>query len=308
MPHLSTHHRGRSPSSNGFSTSNGGGDLGIIYNVKRSDGGRSLPRPARKTYNQHKSAGGGVGGLQGTTSNNQQWRSRSSEATNGGRTLMSRSVTHYAASTVASRSHQQLYPRQQAAATSRSLSRSHEERALRSVSSSTSAVPTASSGSHHHVSGGSQRQSLTSITTLAASKNSLNQQQMLPAVVPPPPSYGNGSTNPVIHSSLSNSITSSTTSGSKNALAASITQQVRHFSIFIDIFSCLFTLGFQVSFFNYSIKGLSTLEGVRIKSSLKRLGLKVLFLMNGAAKSTEFISSFSRPQMRLLLATIPIIY
>ena len=228
MPHLSTHHRGRSPSSNGFSTSNGGGDLGIIYNVKRSDGGRSLPRPARKTYNQHKS-NLGSGDRLGTASNNQQWRSRSSEATNGGRTLMSRSVTHYAASTVASRSHQQLYPRQQAA-TSRSLSRSHEERALRSVSSSaSSAVPTASN-SHHHVGGGSQRQSLTSITTLAASKNSLNQQQMLPAVVPPPPSYGNGSSNPVIHSSLSNSVTSSTTSGSKNALAASITQQVRHFT------------------------------------------------------------------------------
>ena len=228
MPHLSTHHRGRSPSSNGFSTSNGGGDLGIIYNVKRSDGGRSLPRPARKTYNQHKS-NLGSGDRLGTASNNQQWRSRSSEATNGGRTLMSRSVTHYAASTVASRSHQQLYPRQQAA-TSRSLSRSHEERALRSVSSASSAVPTASN-SHHHVGGGSQRQSLTSITTLAASKNSLNQQQMLPAaVVPPPPSYGNGSSNPVIHSSLSNSVTSSTTSGSKNALAASITQQVRHFT------------------------------------------------------------------------------
>ena len=223
MPHLSTHHRGRSPSSNGFSTSKGGGDLGIIYNVKRSDGGRSLPRPARKTYNQHKST------LGSGATNNQQWRSRSSEATNGGRTLMSRSVTHYAASTVASRSHQQLYPRQQAA-TSRSLSRSHEERALRSVSSSaSSAVPTASN-SHHHVGGGSQRQSLTSITTLAASKNSLNQQQMLPAVVPPPASYGNGSSNPVIHSSLSNSVTSSTTSGSKNALAASITQQVRHFT------------------------------------------------------------------------------
>ena len=229
MPHLSTHHRGRSPSSNGFSTSNGGGDLGIIYNVKRSDGGRSLPRPARKTYNQHKS-NLGSGDRLGTAANNQQWRSRSSEATNGGRTLMSRSVTHYAASTVASRSHQQLYPRQQAAATSRSLSRSHEERALRSVSSSaSSAVPTASN-SHHHVGGGSQRQSLTSITTLAASKNSLNQQQMLPAVVPPPASYGNGSSNPVIHSSLSNSVTSSTTSGSKNALAASITQQVRHFT------------------------------------------------------------------------------
>ena len=210
---------------------------------------------------------------------------------------MSRSVTHYAASTVASRSHQQLYPRQQA--TSRSLSRSHEERALRSVSSSTSAnvassgaVP-ASSSSHHH--GGSQRQSLTSITTLA-SKNSLNQQQMLP-VVPPPASYGNGS-NPVIQSSLSNSITSST-SGSKNALAASITQQVRHLSIYSQVNSSNYVkietnfsknqIWKAVSLGVLLIAQLRALK-VQMKSSLKRLGRKVFFLMSGA-KSSNFFSS-----------------
>ena len=190
MPHLSpSNHRGRSPSSNGCNN----GDLSLIYNVKRTqEGGRSLPRPARKTY-QRSSGTATPSGWQGG-------RSRSSE-TNGGRQLiMSRSATHnYAASTASSRSHQlqlqqqqqqqqqQQHPRQQH---SRSLSRSHEERALRSTSS---------------------RQSLTS------SKNSLNQSSQ-------PPPYN---TNPVIQSSLTNSITSS--SGSKNALAASITQQVKKF-------------------------------------------------------------------------------
>ena len=195
MPHLSpSNHRGRSPSSNGCNN----GDLSLIYNVKRTqEGGRSLPRPAGKTYQRSSGTATPSGWQQGG-------RSRSSE-TNGGRQLiMSRSATHnYAASTASSRSHQlqlqqqqqqQQHPRQQQH--SRSLSRSHEERALRSTSS---------------------RQSLTS------SKNSLNQSSQ-------PAPYN---TNPVIQSSLTNSITSS--SGSKNALAASITQQVKKFFYVIKI-------------------------------------------------------------------------
>ena len=227
MPHLSPSiNRGRSPSSNngcGTNTGNGsserthhllhhsvvasanntGADLNLIYNVKprssssttNQDGGRSLPRPARKNYHHQRSPSGA--GTNGTI--NSGWRSRSSEAANGGgrSQFMSRS---YAAPTISSRTHQQMQQQQQQRQRGQ-LSRSHEERALRSISVG--------------------RQSLT------ASKNSLNnqsiQQQQQPQQPPPPPSYS--SNPPVIQSTLSNSITSS--SGSRNALAASITQQVK---------------------------------------------------------------------------------
>ena len=228
MPHLSpSNNRGRSPSSNGCTTTgngserahqllhlhsvasanNTGADLNLIYNVKprstttNQDGGRSLPRPARKNYHQQRSpaasSGVGAGTTNGTISG---WRSRSSEAANGGRSqqFMSRS---YAAPTISSRTHHQQMQQQQQRQRGQ-LSRSHEERALRSISVG--------------------RQSLT------ASKNGLNnqsiqqqQQQQPQQPQNPPPSY---SSNPVIQSTLSNSITSS--SGSRNALAASITQQV----------------------------------------------------------------------------------
>ena len=221
MPHLSpSNNRGRSPSSsNGCTTNTGGGngserthhlhlhsvvapnntgaDLNLIYNVKPSsttnqDGGRSLPRPARKNYHQRSPAGAGTNGtiISG-------WRSRSSEAANGGgRTqFMSRS---YAAPTISSRTHQQMQQQQQQRQRGQ-LSRSHEERALRSISVG--------------------RQSLTTSSKNGLNNHSIQQQQ---SQQHPPPSY---SSNPVIQSTLSNSITSS--SGSRNALAASITQQVK---------------------------------------------------------------------------------
>ena len=142
MPHLSpSNNRGRSPSSNGCTTTgngserahqllhlhsvasanNTGADLNLIYNVKprssstttNQDGGRSLPRPARKNYHQQRSpaasSGVGAGTTNGTISG---WRSRSSEAANGGRSqqFMSRS---YAAPTISSRTHHQQMQQQQ---------------------------------------------------------------------------------------------------------------------------------------------------------------------------------------------------
>ena len=224
MPHLSpSNNRGRSPSSsNGCTTNTGGGngserthhlhlhsvvapnntgaDLNLIYNVKprsttNQDGGRSLPRPARKNYHHQRSSPAGAG-TNGTISG---WRSRSSEAANGGgggrsQQFMSRS---YAAPTISSRTHQQMQQQQQQRQRGQ-LSRSHEERALRSITVG--------------------RQSLTTSSKNGLNNHSIQQQQ---SQQHPPPSY---SINPVIQSTLSNSITSS--SGSRNALAASITQQV----------------------------------------------------------------------------------
>ena len=226
MPHLSPSiNRGRSPSSNngcGTNTGNGsserthhllhhsvvasanntGADLNLIYNVKprssnsttNQDGGRSLPRPARKNYHHQRSPAGAGAGTNGTIISG--WRSRSSEAANGGgrSQFMSRS---YAAPTISSRTHQQMQQQQQQRQRGQ-LSRSHEERALRSISVG--------------------RQSLTTASKNGLNNHSIQQQQ---SQQHPPPSY---SSNPVIQSTLSNSITSS--SGSRNALAASITQQV----------------------------------------------------------------------------------
>ena len=117
-------------------------------------------------------------------------RSRSSEAHD----IMSRSVTHYAASTAASRSYQQTVN------ASRSLSRSHEERSPRTGRRVVQQQQPPSTSPHN--------------ATLTSSHISRNNGL-------------NKSASAGIQSQSTHSLPSSNVQ-KKNALAASITQQVHH--------------------------------------------------------------------------------